>query len=132
MAAKKPKVVTSLTKNIRGGAAKASNFLKGGKTFSQYKAAKGGGGLVGEISLYTLHRFYGTKFPVRVEYSHRWITQAAQRKYNLPNWMVNNRFNVIKTNTLRHAGHDPFRYRFLPREIKLRLGPGGDLNFNMF
>ncbi|GAA0891749.1 hypothetical protein GCM10009122_14280 [Fulvivirga kasyanovii] len=88
--------------------------------------------MVGEITLNNPHRFYGTKFPVNVEYSHRWITQAAQKKFNLPNWMVNNRFNVIKTNTLRHAAHDPFRYRFLPREIKLRLGPGGDLNYNMF
>ncbi|MBN2777894.1 MAG: hypothetical protein JXR36_09635 [Bacteroidales bacterium] len=107
-------------------------FFRGGKSFSQYKAINGGGGYVGEIKLMSPHKYYGTNFPIRVEYSHRWITQSMQRKYNLPNWMVNNKLNVIKTNTLRHAGHDTFRYRFLPREIKLRLAPGGDLNYNMF
>lgn len=92
----------------------------------------GGGGLIGEINLMNPHSFYGTKFPVNIEYSHRWITQSFQKQYKIPNWMVNNRLNVIKTNTLNHAGHDIFRYRFLPREIKLRLAPGGDLQYNMF
>ncbi len=106
--------------------------FSGGKTFRQYKVSRGGGGLVGEIPLNSPHRYYGNSFPVRVEYSHRWITQRTQSRLSLPNWLVNNRLNVYKTNTLRHAGHDKFRYRFLPREIKDRLGPGGDLNFNMF
>lgn len=121
---------TSLSLN--GAGKGGSGFLQGGKTFTQYKAANGGGGLVGEINLMSPHKYYGTKFPVKVEYHHRFLTQSMQTKYSLPNWMVNNRLNVIKTNTLGHAHMDLLRYRTLPREIKLRLGPGGDLNYNMF
>ncbi len=104
----------------------------GGATFEEYKVSRGGGGLVGEIELNNPHPYYGTTFPVRIEYSHRWVTQAMQRKYELPNWIVNNRLNVMKTNTLYHSGHDLIRYRFLPKEIKLRLNDGGDLKFDMF
>ena len=123
-----------------GSRAIARNALKkvgkalprGVKAFREYKLSRVSGGLVGEIDLIVPHKFYGTKFPVNTEYSHRFITQRAQRNYNLPNWLVNNRLNVQKTNTLIHAQHDFYRFRFLPREIKRRLGPGGDLNYNLF
>jgi hypothetical protein len=102
-------------------------LLNGGLSFSEYKLARGGGGLVENIELNAYHRYYKWKFPNRVEYDHRFITQAMQRNHNLPNWLVNNRLNVFKTTTIKHAQRDLYRYKFLPREIKLRLGPGGDL-----
>jgi len=106
-------------------------LLNGGLKFSEYKIARGGGALVGEIEFIVPHKYYGTHFPIRVEYDHRWITQAMQRKHNLPNWLVNNWLNVKKTNTLLHAERDFFRHRFLPGEIKLRL-KSGDLSYKMF
>ena len=123
------RVVSGIKNGIKSFASRIRN---GGKTFPQYKSANGGGGPVAEIELINRHPYYGDSFPIRIEYSHRWITQFMQRRFNLPNGLVNNRLNVVKTNTLRHAGHDRFRFRFLPREIKNRLGPGGDLDFNMF
>jgi RHS repeat-associated protein len=107
-------------------------LLNGGLKFSEYKLARGGGGLVGEVEFLTPHPYYGKKFPVRIEFDHRFITQAAQRRYNLPNWLVNNWINVKKTNTLLHAERDIFRFWRLPAEIKRRLGPGGDLSYKMF
>ena len=109
-----------------------SKLPRGGKSFRQFKKSRGGGGLVGEIPLNETHKFFGDKFPVGTEFDYRFIPQRIQRDFDLPNWLVNNTINVKKTNTLKHAQKDKFRERFLPREIKRRLGPGGDLNYNIF
>lgn len=45
-----------------------------------------------------------------------------QRKFNLPNWLVNNRFNVIKLNTIQHSIIDRFRKQFLRAGIKNEVG----------
>ncbi|MNT90191.1 hypothetical protein D3C72_2310490 [compost metagenome] len=45
-----------------------------------------------------------------------------QRKCNLPNWLVNNRFNVIKLNTIQHSIIDRFRKQFLRAGIKNEVG----------
>ena len=50
------------------------------------------------------------------------ITQRLQRKYNLPNWLVNNRLNVSHLNTIQHSIMDKFRFNFLNKSLKPYVG----------
>jgi len=59
---------------------------------------------------------------ISAEFHHGIITQRMQRAYNLPNWLVNNRLNVWKLNTIQHALIDPYRFRFLRAGIKESVG----------
>jgi len=73
-----------------------SSWLQGGKTFAQYKAARGGTETLAKISTST-----GTQ-RISTEFHYIFLTQRMQRAYNLPNWTVNNRLNVWKLNTVQH------------------------------
>lgn len=50
------------------------------------------------------------------------ISQRWQRRFNLPNWLVNNRINVWKLNTIQHAILDKYRFQFLRKELKAQVG----------
>ncbi len=98
-------------------------WLQGGKTFAQYKAARGGTQTLAKISTST-----GTQ-RISSEFHHAFITQRMQRAYSLPNWLVNNRINVWKLNTVQHSLIDSFRYNFLRAEFKTQVGWFGKYNW---
>ncbi|RBL88335.1 DUF6443 domain-containing protein [Chitinophaga flava] len=93
-----------------------SSLLQGGRTFAQYKAARGGTETLARIPTST-----GVQ-RVSTEFHHVFITQRAQRAYNIPNWLVNNRLNVWKVNTVQHALIDSYRYNFLRAGFKSDVG----------
>jgi RHS repeat-associated protein len=98
-------------------------FFNGGKTFTQYKIARGGTETLAHIQTST-----GVQ-RVSTEFHHMFITQRVQRAYNLPNWMVNNRANVFKLNTIQHSLVDSYRYNFLRAGIKPQVGWFGQYNW---
>ena len=107
---------------LRKAGVKGLSYLpKAGKTFDAYKTARGGTRTLGYIETtnssgkIVLQR-------VSTEYHHWLITQRMQRKLDLPNWLVNNRFNVMKLNTIQHSIIDPFRFRFLRKGLKQDVG----------
>lgn len=59
---------------------------------------------------------------ISTEYHHVFITQRVQRKYDLPDWLVNNRLNVWKINSIQHSLIDRFRFQFLKGDIKPYVG----------
>ncbi|MDD7886037.1 hypothetical protein [Flavivirga sp. 57AJ16] len=89
---------------------------KGGKTFSQFKKARGGTQTLAKIETSTSVQRISTEF------HHVFITQRVQRAYSFPNWLVNNRLSVAKLNTVQHALVDKFRYRFLRKGFKSEIG----------
>ncbi|GGZ39189.1 hypothetical protein GCM10007049_35680 [Echinicola pacifica] len=101
----------------------SSSFLRGGKTFSQFKAARGGTQTLAKISTST-----GTQ-RISTEFHHVFLTQRMQRAYNLPNWAVKNRLNVWKLNTVQHSLIDPYRYNFLRAGFKPDVGWFGKYNW---
>ncbi|CAD0009849.1 hypothetical protein [Flavobacterium chungangense] len=98
-------------------------LLKGGKTFNQYKIARGGTETLAKIATST-----GTQ-RISTEFHHVFLTQRLQRAYNLPNWMVNNHLNVWKLNSVQHSIIDPYRYRFLRAGFKPKVGWFGEYNW---
>lgn len=96
-------------------------ILNGGKTFAQYKLARGGTQTLDYIMTTNAS---GQRVAQRIstEFSHTFITQRAQRAYNLPNWLVNNRINVWKLNTVQHSLIDSYRFRFLRSGFKSEVG----------
>ena len=93
------------------------NWLKsGGKTFAQYKKAHGGTKGIARISTPTGEQRIG------MEFHHLFITRRMQKRYGLPNWMVNNSLNVVRLNTIQHALIDSYRFRFLRKGIKSEVG----------
>ncbi|GGA67192.1 hypothetical protein GCM10008015_04910 [Flavobacterium palustre] len=98
-------------------------IFNGGKTFAQYKIARGGTETLAHIQTST-----GVQ-RISTEFHHMFITQRMQRAYNLPNWMVNNRINVFKLNTIQHSLVDPYRYNFLRAGIKPQVGWFGQYNW---
>ena len=90
-------------------------FFKG-LPFEEYKASRGGTQTLARIQTST-----GVQ-RISTEYHHGIITQRTQRRYNLPNWLVNNRINVWKVNTVQHSLIDPHRFRFLRRGFKSDVG----------
>ncbi len=100
-----------------------NSWLQGGKTFAQYKAARGGTETLAKISTST-----GTQ-RISTEFHHAFLTQRMQNAYNLPNWAVNNRLNVWKLNTVQHSLMDPYRYNFLRSGFKSDVGWFGKYNW---
>ena len=98
-------------------------LISGGKTFAQFKAARGGTQTLAKISTST-----GTQ-RISTEFHHVFLTQRLQRAYNLPNWIINNRLNVWKLNTVQHSLIDPYRYKFLRAGFKLDVGWFGKYNW---
>jgi hypothetical protein len=92
------------------------SILTGGKTFEQYKIARGGTETLTKISTST-----GTQ-RISTEFHHVFLTQRFQRAYDIPMWMVNNRINVWKVNTIQHSLIDSYRYNFLRAGIKPEVG----------
>ncbi len=91
--------------------------------YPQLKAARGGTQTLAKISTST-----GTQ-RISTEFHHVFITQRMQKAYNLSNWLVNNRLNVWKLNTIQHALLDPHRYQFLRAGIKSEVGFFGKYNW---
>lgn len=92
------------------------SWFGGGKTFAQFKAAKGGTQTLMEISTST-----GVQ-RISTEFHHVFISQQMQRTYNLPNWLVNNSINVWKLNTVQHSLIDSYRFNFLRAGFKSDVG----------
>ena len=82
-----------------------------------YKQKRGGTRTLGYISCPD-----GKMQRISTEYHHVFITQRLQRKYNLPNWLVNNRLNVWRLNTIQHSIMDKFRFNFLNKSLKPYVG----------
>jgi hypothetical protein len=78
--------------------------------------SRGGGKTLGSIKVGRVSE------TVRVEYDHVFITQRVQLRYDLPNWLVNNRVNVWKLNTIQHALIDSYRFRFIKKAVKPDVG----------
>lgn len=92
-----------------------------GKTFEEFKAARGGTETLDFISTTNRNgRIVSQR--VSTEFAHIFIPQRMQRAYNLPNWMVHNRINVWKLNTIQHTLIDSYRFNFLRRGIKPEVG----------
>ncbi|TGD58948.1 RHS repeat-associated core domain-containing protein [Flavobacterium humi] len=111
-------ILTSVTERalLSEGKAAINGAFRGGKTFAQYKIARGGTETLAKITTST-----GTQ-RISTEFHHVFLTQRVQRAYNLPNWMVNNRMNVWKVNTIQHSLIDPYRFKFLRVGIKQEVG----------
>lgn len=104
------------------------SFLQGGKTFAQYKAARGGTETLGFIPSFN-KAWQLVDQRISTEFAHIFITQRMQRAYNLPNWMVNNRLNVWKLNTIQHSLIDSYRFNFLRYGFKSDVGWFGRYNW---
>jgi hypothetical protein len=116
---------------ITGAGVKSFGTLalkSGGKSFAQYKVARGG---TQTIDFIESTNAAGRPVVQRIssEFSHMFITQRVQRAYNIPNWLVNNRVNVWKLNTIQHSLIDPYRFRFLRAGIKSEVGWFNEYNW---
>lgn len=106
----------------------ASDAFKGGLNFNAYKALRGGTQTLDFIEATTKD---GLQVQQRIstEFHHVFITQRMQKAYNLPNWLVNNRLNVWKLNTIQHSIIDPERFQFLRFSLKQEVGVFGKYNW---
>ncbi len=103
----------------------------GGLSFRAFKATQGAGEVLGYVPAVTRNG-KPINYLIQTEQSHMFISQATQRAYNLPNWLVNNRINVWKLNTIQHALIDPQRFKFLPKSLKLEVGLSPFSKYNLF
>jgi len=101
----------------------ATQWLQGGKSFSQYKSSVGG-----TKTLAFIQSESGAQ-RISTEFHHGIITQETQRAYQLPNWLVNNRLNVWEMNTIQHSLIDPSRYQFLRASVKPDVSWFGKYNW---
>ena len=109
--------VTTAMAQTTGTRSSWLNWLKnGGKTFAQYKKAHGGTKTLDMVVTSTGEQ------RISMEFHHLFITRRMQKRYGLPNWMVNNRLNVVRLNTIQHALIDSYRFRFLKKGIKSEVG----------
>jgi hypothetical protein len=90
------------------------------KLFDAYKATRGGTATLGKITVKSRGKIITQK--VSSEFHHVFITQRMQRAWNIPNWLVNNRINVWKINTVQHAIMDSYRFQTMKAEIKPLIG----------
>lgn len=103
------------------GKAIGPRLPRGGLDFEAYKLARGGTETL--ESILTTNKAGQAVFQrISTEYHHLIITQRVQRMYKLPNWLVNNRLNVWKMNTIQHSLLDSHRYKFLRFGIKPDVG----------
>ena len=104
---------------------------QGGLSFSEYKAIRGGTETLDFIR--TTNKQGQVVFQrISTEFHHAFITQKTQKAMGLPNWMVNNRFNVWKLNTIQHSIIDPARKQFLRAGLKDQIGFFGNMEYNWF
>lgn len=87
------------------------------RLFKAYKDKRGG-----TETLAIIRTPSGDRQRISTEYHHMFITQRVQRKYDLPDWLVNNRLNVWKLNSIQHSLIDRFRFQFLKRDFKPLVG----------
>jgi len=97
--------------------------MDSGPTFAEYKASQGGTKTLAGL------RVGNQTQRISIEYHHAIITQRMQRALNIPNWLVNNQFNVWRLNTIQHSLIDPFRFQFLRSEFKPQVGFFGQYNW---
>jgi hypothetical protein len=111
---------------IEGGIIK--NLPKGGKTFLQHKIARGGTQTLDYIMTTNAS---GQRVSQRIstEFSHMFITKRIHTRYDLPNWLVNNRINIWKLNTVQHSLIDSYRFRFLRNGFKSEVGWFSEYNW---
>lgn len=121
-------------KNMLVGAAAAAPFgeasvfgkvspLGGGRTFAEYKLSQGG-----TETLQLIKTPNGVQ-RISTEFHHGIITQRMQKSLNLPNWLVNNKINVWRLNTIQHSLIDPYRFQFLRSSFKQQVGWFGEYNW---
>lgn len=48
--------------------------------------------------------------------------EVIQVAYRLPNWLINNRVNVWKVNTIQHAILDSYRFKFIKAGMRPDVG----------
>ena len=105
-------------------ASRGGNFLKGGKTFSQYKSSYWA--TRAKPTYEPIRMSNGKVFKVHTELHHRFIPQRAKWA---PNWLKNNRLNLQPLNTIQHGLNDPYRFRFFPKEIKNAIKNGNTFGY---
>ncbi|QDH80570.1 hypothetical protein FKX85_16585 [Echinicola soli] len=116
----------ALSAAVRGvkAVAKGGSFLKGGKTFSQFKTSYWATRT--KPTFQPIRMSSGKVFKVHMELHHRFIPQRAKWA---PNWLKNNRLNLQPLNTIQHGIRDPYRYRFFPKEIKNAINSGNTFGY---
>ncbi|MDC8002582.1 DUF6443 domain-containing protein [Aureisphaera galaxeae] len=92
--------------------------LRGGPTFSQYKYQFWKNNPQINRSIEILHGPDGQYFKNFMELHHRYIPQRWQKRFRLPNWLINNKFNLKPMRSLDHGLVDPYRYQFFPKWLK--------------
>ena len=98
-----------------------SKLPRGGLAFEEYKVLRGGTETLDFLP--TTGRFNQPVLQrISTEYAHVFITQRTQKALNLPNWLVHNRLNIWKLNTIQHSLIDPYRFQFLRRGFKPDVG----------
>ncbi len=108
-----------------------SKLPQGGVSFSEYKVLKGGTQTLDFIE--TTNKQGQVVFQrISTEFSHKIITQRTQKAMGLPNWLVNNKINVWKLNTIQHSLIDPARRQFLRAGMKSKIGFFGNMQYNWF
>lgn len=109
------KASTRVGKNLLKRAGKS--LPRGGKTFEQFKRSYWKGKNKPDLDPIR-NDATGQVWKQYHELHHRFISQRLQKKYNLPNWLVNNRLNLQQLKSLDHALRDPYRARFAPKWVK--------------
>ncbi len=96
------------------GSLSFGRFLRGGKTFSQYRKSYWLG-RTKPILDPIIDPKTGNVWKQYTELHHRFIPQRANWA---PNWLKNDRINLTPLSSLRHSQVDPYRARFAPKWIK--------------
>ncbi|MFZ0598810.1 MAG: RHS repeat-associated core domain-containing protein [Flavobacterium sp.] len=123
-------VITNIGERAIFSEAKAAikSSLSGGKTFAQYKAARGG---TETLDFIITSNASGQRVSQRIstEFSHTFIADRTHKAYGLPNWLVINRLNIWKVNSIQHSLIDSYRFRFLRQGLKSEVGWFGKYNW---
>lgn len=110
------------------GGALIKRLPQGVATFSEYKALRGGTETLDFIRTTNKQRQVVLQ-RISTEFHHAFISQKTQKAMGLPNWMVNNKLNVWKLNTIQHSLIDPARRQFLRAGLKSEIGFFGQYNW---
>jgi RHS repeat-associated protein len=87
--------------------------FNGGKTFQQYKKVYWARNVKPRLEP-IINPKTGQVWKQYAELHHKYIPQ----RWNVPNWLKNNRFNIKEMTSLEHAMVDVFRARFAPKWVK--------------
>ncbi len=101
------------------GSLSFGRFLRGGKTFAQYRRSYWA--IRTKPTYQPIRMSNGEVFKVHMELHHRFIPQRAKWA---PNWLKHNRINLQPLNTIQHGIKDSYRFRFFPKEIKNAINNG--------